>query len=154
MFRLYSKGCEYAIRGLMHFPAELNSNVGIQEISDRAQVPEHFTRKMFQVLARNGILTAISGPNGGYRLARKPDQISLLEIMEIIDGTGPLNACVLGLPICDDGNPCALHDSWTKAKKTLLPDLRKRSIADLFKSSERDRVLRRRRLRISRKKKL
>jgi Rrf2 family protein len=143
MFRLYSKGCEYAIRGLMHFPHDINSNVGIDEISARARVPEHFTRKMFQVLAQKGVLTAVTGPNGGYRLARQPEQISLLEIIEVIDGIEPLNACVLGLPVCDDGSPCALHHAWSKAKKSLLPEFRRKSIADLFKSSKRDRVMRR-----------
>ena len=142
MFRLYSKGCEYAIRGLMHLPTRIDSNVGIQEISVRAQVPEHFTRKMFQILARKGILAAISGPNGGYRLVRKPEQVSLLEIIEIIDGVDPLSACVLGLPVCDDRSPCALHNAWSKAKKTLLPDLRGTSIADLFRASEQDRLMR------------
>lgn len=142
MFRLYSKGCEYAIRGLMHLPTDVGSNVGVQEVSDRAQIPEPFTRKMFQALAKKGILTAISGPNGGYRLARDPHRISLLEIIEIIDGAESLNACVLGLPVCEDRNPCALHDAWSHAKRTLLPDLRGTSIADLSRSSEKDRMLR------------
>lgn len=142
MFRLYSKGCEYAIRGLMHLHNEQDSIVGIEEISARAQIPEHFTRKMFQVLARNGILSATSGPNGGYRLARSPEKVSLLEIIEIIDGAESFDACVLGLPVCDDRSPCALHNAWSKAKKSLLPDFRGTSIADLFNSSAKDHLVR------------
>lgn len=152
MFRLYSKGCEYAIRGLMHLPKEQDSNVGVEEVSTRARIPKHFTRKMFQVLARKGILTAISGPNGGYRLARRPEQISLLEIIEIVDGADFLDACVLGLPVCDDRSPCALHNAWSKAKKSLLPDFRETSIADLLKSSANDLLVRARRPRAQRRK--
>lgn len=144
MFRLYSKGCEYAIRGLMHFPADTDSYVRIEDISERADVPEHFTRKMFQVLAQKGILIAVPGPKGGYKLAREPLQISLLEIIELIDGVEPLGDCVLGLPVCSDRAPCALHHTWSDAKKILLPEFKRTSVADLLKSSERDRLIRKR----------
>jgi Rrf2 family protein len=126
----------------MHFPNNVDSNIGVEEISARARIPQHFTRKMFQVLARKGILAAVPGPRGGYRLARRPDQVSLLDIIEIIDGGDPLDACVLGLPVCDNRSPCALHDAWSKAKKSLLPDFRNTSISDLRKSQEKDRLIR------------
>ncbi len=142
MFRLYSKGCEYAIRGLMHFPNDMDSFVRIEDISARAHVPEHFTRKMFQVLVQKGILIAVPGPRGGYKLAREPLEISLLEIIELIDGVEPLGECVLGLPVCSDRAPCALHHAWSDAKKVLLPEFKHTSVADLFKSSERDRLMR------------
>lgn len=142
MIRLYSKGCEYAIRGLMHFPDDIDSNVTVQEISERANIPEHFTRKMFQVLAREGILTAITGPKGGYKLARRADQISLLNIIEVIDGVEALDACVLGFPVCDNKVPCALHDAWVKAKNTFAPDFRRKSLADLAKARKKDQLMR------------
>lgn len=142
MFRLFSKGCEYALRGLMYFPTEPDIFVRVEQISKEAHIPEHFTRKMFQMLVQKEILIAVPGPNGGYKLARSPEKISLLEIIDIIDGVEAMNECVLGLSICDDQSPCAVHGIWSEAKKNLIPKFREESVADLLKSSKRDHLLR------------
>lgn len=132
MFRLYSKGCEYAIRALLDVASHgQDSYVAIRDICRRARLPESSTRKMVQALAQQRLLRSIPGPHGGYQLARPPDQISILDVIEVIDGTGAFKACVLGLPACRDEAPCALHPTWEETTRALLPTLGRLTLRDL-----------------------
>lgn len=134
MLRLYSKGCEYAIRALVNIAAQgPQGYVAIQDICRRAHLPEPSTRKTLQLLAQKGFLRSVPGPNGGYRLSKQPDQINILEIIQIIDGAGTLEGCVLGLPVCRDKAPCALHETWKNARQVLLPALRRLTLENIRK---------------------
>ncbi|MCH7649769.1 MAG: Rrf2 family transcriptional regulator [Nitrospinae bacterium] len=87
MFRLYSKGCEYAIRALVHAaPKKKGERFKAKAICEKAGIPESFTRKVFRLLVHAGFLEALRGPGGGYALLEDPERISLLEIIKAVDG--------------------------------------------------------------------
>lgn len=136
MFRLYSKGCEYAIRALQYFPAEADSHVAFGELCRKARIPLHFGRKMFRTLVEAKILEAVTGPRGGYRFRRPPDSVSLLEVIHAIDGDQTLDICILGKTVCDPGKFCALHETWVAAKEKLLPELKAHTLADLMRKGD------------------
>lgn len=132
MFRLYSKGCEYTIRALMHLlPQQEDRYVGAKEICRRARIPEPFTRKMFQALVQKGLLRAVPGPRGGYQLACPPEKISVLRVIRAVEGEDAFDTCILGLPTCNNRNACPLHVTWSRAKRSLLPDLTATTLRDL-----------------------
>lgn len=133
MLRLYSKGCEYALRGLMHCAEDGGPASGFQSLCRKARIPEHFSRKMFQKLTQKGLLRSVPGPNGGFRLARSPREISLRQIIEAIDGHSAFDACVMGNASCKSGRSCALHTTWSAAKKQFLPQLESQTLSDLIK---------------------
>lgn len=139
VLRLYSRGCEYALRALMHFPPREQGHVSILDLARDADIPLHFARKMFHTLVHEGVLEAVTGPGGGYRLARAPGDIHLLEVVQIIDGEDAFNDCVLGFKVCRDQTPCALHPMWMKAKRTLVKELGDRTLKDLLESQPTDR---------------
>lgn len=143
MLRLYSKGCEYALRGLMHCAGDAGAIHGFQAICRRARIPEHFTRKMFQKLTQKRILRSIPGPNGGFRLAVSPERINLRQVIEAIDGQDAFEGCVLGLAECLSERACALHETWMMAKSVLVPQLESKTLADLMRMGSLDRLLRR-----------
>lgn len=132
MFHLYSKGCEYAIKALIQLKDE-NQNYDARNICRRARVPESFARKIFQDLVRNNFLEAVSGPGGGYRLKKKPDEITILDIVHAVDGEDSFDQCIMGLSKCGNQKPCLLHESWLKAKIPLLTELKKKKLSDLIK---------------------
>ena len=82
-------------------------------------------------MAREGLLESWKGPQGGFKLARDAREITLLEIIEAIDGTGFLKQCVLGFPKCSSENPCPVHDSWKEVRERFMDTLGKKSLADL-----------------------
>lgn len=132
MFRLYSKGCEYAIRALVHMaPTEDNKRFQAKDICKKAGIPESFTRKIFQDLVAGGFLDAVPGPGGGYKITKHPEDITLLEVIEAVDGETTFGGCIMGLSECNAQAPCPLHHAWAEAKKGLLERLEAQSLQDL-----------------------
>lgn len=139
VFRLYSKGCEYAIRALMEVgPAGNDERFQAKKVCDKAGIPESFTRKVFQSLVQGGFLEAARGPGGGYVLSEAPDRISLLQVIEAVDGDDTFAGCILGLPECGSSKPCPLHPVWAEAKGDLLAQLESKTLQDLIDIRTRD----------------
>jgi len=133
MFRLYSKGCEYALRALMCFaPSGGEHRFQAKDLCQQADIPEPFTRKVFQALVQGGFLRAVRGPGGGYELVRPATEVSLLEVIKAVDGEETFEHCILGLPECGSGCPCPLHSVWAEAKERLLAQLEGQKLQDLI----------------------
>src|SRR3989338_4262525 len=118
MFRLYSKGCEYAIRALVQAAGrDGTARFTLKEVCERSGVPELSTRKIFQALAQRGFLRATPGPGGGYALTQPPEKLTMLKLIEAVDGGETFNRCIMGLPVCSDRRACPLHARWVKTKR-------------------------------------
>ncbi|MFW6083980.1 MAG: RrF2 family transcriptional regulator [Gemmatimonadota bacterium] len=117
---IYSSACEYAIRAATHLalrsPGEF---VRASDISDAEEIPAPFLSSVLQRLVAFGLLDSTRGPGGGYRLARAPENISLRDIKEAIDGLADLEACALGLGACSDDRTCPLHESWQPIRERI-----------------------------------
>jgi Rrf2 family transcriptional regulator, iron-sulfur cluster assembly transcription factor len=139
MFKLYSKGCEYAIRALVYVTGEeRDQEVRFQaaEICKRADIPEAYTRKVFQSLVQGGFLEAHRGPGGGYSLTRPSDEITILDVILAVDGEETFDQCVMGLPGCGGDMPCPLHFIWEDAKGRMLSQLRNCSLQEIRETVE------------------
>ena len=138
MFRLYSKGCEYALRALMH--VEQQSEVErfqAKDVCEKAEIPEAFTRKVFQALVQAGFLAAARGPGGGYVLTKRSDEISLLGVIKAVDGDDSFDNCIMGLPECGGDHPCPLHSVWAETKERLLEQLASKTLRNLIDTAQR-----------------
>jgi len=115
-----SKTCSYAIRAaiyLAEFPGQ--KYVPIKEISGKLGISFHFLTKILQMLTARNLLVSFRGPNGGIALAKPATDISILEIIEAVDGSTLFEACLLGLKSCDDKNPCWMHEQWSGERERL-----------------------------------
>lgn len=131
---IYSKTSEYAIRILVCLAKEGGGRaMKIKDISRLADVPEAYTAKVLQFLARKKFLLSVSGPNGGFSLLRDPRQISAYEILVAVDDFPrcSFTDCVMGLKECSDKNPCILHDAWVEAKRKITKILADSTVQDL-----------------------
>ena len=132
MFKLYSKGCQYALRALTFVVADRSKDrFQARDICEKAEIPEYFTRKVLQSLVQGGFLEAHRGPGGGYSLTRDPSEITLLEVIKAVEGEHTYDHCVLGFTECGRANPCPLHDIWMHSKATLLENLSKTTLDQL-----------------------
>lgn len=134
MFKLYSKGCEYAIRALVFVADEGKDQTGrfqAAEICKRASIPEAYTRKVFQALVQGEFLSAHRGPGGGYSLTRHPTEISVLDVILAVDGEETFDHCVMGLPGCGGAHLCPLHHIWAEAKERMLTQLENSTLHDI-----------------------
>jgi Rrf2 family protein len=102
-------------------------------------VPGPYLTKHLQALTRAGVLESVPGPNGGYRLARRPTDISVLDVVEAIDGPQSAFTCheirrrgpAGGLPARQYGRPCGIHALMDEADAAWRAPLAATSISDL-----------------------
>ena len=108
-------------------------------------VPAAYLAKHLQALSRGGILESVQGPRGGYRLARPAAQITVLDVVEAIDGTEPAFRCTeirrrgpAAQPAAAYPRPCGIHRVMTTADAVWRESLRAVTVADLVESVVRD----------------
>jgi Rrf2 family transcriptional regulator, iron-sulfur cluster assembly transcription factor len=132
---LYSRSAEYAIRSLVHLAALGDGEYAmVKNIAAETAIPPHFLAKILQDLARGGFLQSSKGPHGGFRLRLAAGDVSMLKIVEAMDGAGRHQRCIGGNPECHDQAPCAMHDSWIGLRSRIIGYLEGTSIADLANS--------------------
>ena len=132
---IYSRSAEYAIRAFVHLASLAPSEYAmVRRIAAEANIPSHFLAKILQELARDGFLRSSKGPGGGFRLSMAPEEISILRIVEAVDGAGRYDRCIGGSPECNDRALCGLHDSWMPLRSRIIEYLEGTSVADLAAS--------------------
>lgn len=139
---LYSSGCEYAIRAMTHLASRPPGRlIPLAEISEAQDLPPAFLAKLLRDLARAGLVRSARGPTGGYALAYPPEEVSLLEIREAIEGTVDLERCAVGLDPCSDTTPCPLHDTFKPLRQAIRRYLEETTLDDLARGLARKRAL-------------
>ncbi len=114
--RLSNAG-EYAVRAMLHMASsENNDTCKIFEISKTWNIPESFLRKILVTLSKAGLVLSSRGASGGYTLAKSANSITLLDVVEAIDGKIFLNKCMIGSEMCTNQEWCPVHDVWIKAQ--------------------------------------
>ncbi len=93
--------------------------VQTRDMADALGVSFFFLTKVLQDLNHLGILTSCRGPAGGVALARRPESISLLDIVNQIEGEDIFSSCLLGLEGCGERKPCPLHGAWVEERRRL-----------------------------------
>jgi len=92
--------------------------------------PGFLSQAMTPLIAR-GWVRSEPGPTGGYALATDLRHVSVLDVIEAIEGPTDTDRCVLEERLCGGGGPCALHQPWTRARQQLLSELARTSLATL-----------------------
>lgn len=132
---IYSNACQYAIRGMTRLAmVRPDGYVLMDELCEGTDLPRHFVAKIFQDLVRKGLLISAKGRGGGFALARKPDKITLHDIVAVVDNIHDLDACVVGMNKCDDRQPCPQHDQYQPIRNQLKKFLLETTLADMAKS--------------------
>lgn len=133
---VFSKTCEYAIRSVFFIAhrTATGNRVGIKEIANGIDSPEHFLAKILQDLSRRGIVQSAKGPNGGFYLDERGLKRPLSEVVEAVDGSSIFTGCGLGLAYCSETNPCPLHNEFKAIRNQLKDLLEQTTIADFSES--------------------
>jgi Rrf2 family protein len=132
MSLIFSSQCEYALRAVLYLalrpPGELTS---IREMVQKLDLPYHFLAKILQGLSRKGMLISSKGPRGGFALAMPAREITLLQIVEAIDGSSLMTTCALGFADCSGEHPCSVHDRWGSIRESIRSMLASRNVAQM-----------------------
>jgi Rrf2 family protein len=132
---LFSTPAEYAIRGVAELACKSpDQYMLLDELVQGTDLPRDFMAKVFQRLVKGDVLKSVKGRNGGFTLARRPSEITLMNIIEAVEGPQPLDSCVVGFAQCHDAMPCAQHDLYKPIRQRLKDYMHKTTVADLAAS--------------------
>ena len=117
-----TKSGEYAVRCVVYLAQQPEGSLSpLEDISRVQEVPKHLSAKVLQTLARGGIVKSSRGTGGGYTLARPAGEITLLNVIECIEGPICLNYCLKDGECLRQENPlrsesCPIHNVWEEAQ--------------------------------------
>ena len=131
-----SRKSEYALRALVPLARERRS-WGIQELSERENIPVKFLEQILLALRHAGLLTSKRGVGGGYTLHRAADEITVAEIIRIFDGPLAPVPCAAERPVekctCPDPRTCSVRLLMTRVRADLADALESQTIADMLR---------------------
>lgn len=117
MMELTRKG-EYAIRGIVYLATRPIDQVCLlSDIASAVDVPPTFLAKIFQQFSKIGLVKSYRGTGGGFILGRPPEKITLLEVVEAVEGPIIPNRCVINSGECPRDTTCNVHPVWINVQK-------------------------------------
>lgn len=130
---MLTKGCIHGIRAGLYLalPNNQNGYIAIKRIADDLNISSHFLTKIIHTLAQHDLMNSFRGPNGGAALARPANEISLMDIVDVLDGRDTFKQCFLGLPGCGELQPCPMHDQWMETRQQMFDYLTNTSLEEL-----------------------
>jgi Rrf2 family protein len=130
-----TKRGDYAVRAMVALAsAPPGTLLSVPRMAEEMGIPVRFLPQVMGDLARAGLVTSATGRAGGYRLARPASAVSLLDVVEAVEGDSRRRTCILrGVPCGIDGTTCAVHDPFFAAQDAMIDRL---SSADLAAIAE------------------
>jgi Rrf2 family protein len=129
-----TRAADYAVRVMVHL-ASLPPGTRLQKsaLVELSEAPESFLSKVLQRMVAQGLITSWRGGGGGFELVKLPKEVSVLNVVEAIDGPIYLNLCVPGAPGCERSLACAVHPVWVDAREALVKVLSRATMDRLAK---------------------
>ncbi|MCP4573969.1 MAG: Rrf2 family transcriptional regulator [bacterium] len=128
---MISQTAEYALRAVIWLGSHPDEHVGTKQISQAARVPAGYLSKVLQKLARAELVVSTPGRGGGFRLARAPEEISVLDVVNAVEPVQRIRTCPLELE-SHGMNLCPLHRRLDDAMAQVESAFAQSSIAELL----------------------
>jgi Rrf2 family protein len=132
-----TRQADYALRAMLYLAQlEPNQRAATSQIAEEQHIPPSFLAKIISQLSIAGLIHTSRGARGGVSLARLPDEVSILEVVEAIDGPISLNECTTSVNACPFGDDCPLRSLWCDTQAELVAKLRSTTFAEFVKDAE------------------
>jgi Rrf2 family protein len=127
-----TRQADYATRAILYLArAGTGERIATSQVAKEQKIPPSFLAKIISQLSIAGLLHTSRGARGGISLSRAPEQITLLEVIEAIDGPIQLNMCVERNGACAHEENCPLQPVWGDAQDELVNRLRSTNFLQL-----------------------
>lgn len=135
---MFSTSCHYALQAMIFIAlhATENENVGLSRIAKEQDIPKHFLSKILQMLVKHKLLVSMKGPTGGFNLNRPASEITLIEVIEAIDGLDVFNKCGIGFKQCSDEHPCPIHHDYKNVRNRVQKLFETKTLRELVEDVE------------------
>ncbi|MEW6402520.1 MAG: Rrf2 family transcriptional regulator [Chloroflexota bacterium] len=127
-----TRQADYAVRAVLYLARNGEERAATSQVAQEQNIPPSFLAKIISQLSIAGLLHTSRGARGGVTLAREPKDISLLEVIEAIDGPIQLNECVSENSACTFDHECPLRPVWCEAQEDLVRRLKNTNFFQLL----------------------
>jgi len=137
---MLSKKCQYALHALIYLGEHQDSGLTfISAIAASKKIPKKFLEAILLDLKNTNILGSKKGKGGGYYLKKKPEEISILQVVRAIDGAVAMLPCVSlnfyeSCGLCENEKECRINHLFSQVRDETLKILSKNTLADLIKN--------------------
>ncbi len=127
-----TRGADYGARGIIYLAAmPPDSVVLVKDIASAEGLPESYLSKIFQDLAKDGLVRSHRGAKGGFSLARPAEEITLRQVIEAIEGPIAVSRCLSASESCDSETTCPMRPVLAEAQVQLVAVLDRTTLKDL-----------------------
>ncbi len=138
---MLSKKCQYALHALIYLGEHPTGLSFISQIAISKKIPKKFLEAILLDLKNTSILGSKKGKGGGYYLKKKPEEISILQVVRAIDGAVAMLPCVSlnfyeTCGLCEDEKTCTINHLFSQVRDQTLKILSQNTLADLIKSHQ------------------
>lgn len=128
---MISKTALHALRALVALGERPHEFQGAASLAARIDAPRNYLGKLLQTLAQSGLVYSRKGLGGGFQLARKPEDITLYDIVEPVDHVSKWDSCIMGKESCTADCTCALHAKWAGIRESYFAMLKESTLEDV-----------------------
>lgn len=116
--KLSTKG-RYGVKAMVDLAVHFGDEpISIKSISDRQGISEYYLEQLFAPLRKAGLIKSIRGAQGGYILTKSPEEITVADIIQVLEGPIEISECIDGIP-CSNEDCCATRLLWEKIKRSI-----------------------------------
>jgi len=130
---MLTKSTEYGIRALVLIQLQNweNRRPGVAETAKEIQAPVAFTAKILHQLTTHQLLESMKGRGGGFFFKDNQSDLSLYNVIMVLEGDRLFTKCGFGLKNCSETNPCPMHDGYMHLRDGLIDLSKKETIASM-----------------------
>ena len=125
---------DYAVRAMIVLARNPNETLSSAELSQRTHIPVRFVTQVMSNLVREELVSAVIGRSGGYRLSSDPESVSVLAIVQAVEGDVRRQHCTLRGGPCQRFEPCEIHHVFSGAQEAFIAQLEASTLASVAAS--------------------
>lgn len=129
-----NKRTDLALRAMEELCVK-ESRVAGPELAEALSTTRQYLPQILNPLVKSRWVRSTPGPHGGYELLVSLEEISVLQLIEVMEGPTADDTCVLNGAVCPQEQLCALHGTWQQTRDTLMRELDSLSLADAWGAS-------------------
>lgn len=133
---MLSLTCKASIKAVVYIGSKYptGEKSSILEIAEFINENEHTVGKLLQKLVKENIVNSAKGPNGGFYINERQNELPIIEIVKAIDGNDVFSRCGLGLSKCSETHPCPLHNDFKPIRELFEQMCIAKKVSDLYEN--------------------
>lgn len=130
--KLITREIDYAVRALKYIAEAGRERIPVTELVDRLGITRPMLRRIMQKLAKDKVIVSYKGKHGGFSLNMRPEDIYLIDLVEVFQGKFSMNECVFNRDICPNRKSCILKKKIEDIEKDVKRQLESISLESLM----------------------